>query len=166
MRVKVRTKVKVNIDVAAKMQRSAEAAAKIVFSELNSAFLDAMGSKVWEWPRTTIRKGAYKKDGTRGKGFVVTSPRNIVDLGTLRASNDFAISGTLCTFRFTAAYATAVHYGARIHPFGDKSRPLVDLPARPWMDAVLGRVRVSGITPYDVQGEFKNYFNNAWRMGK
>jgi hypothetical protein len=118
---------------------------------------------VWNWPRTTYRRGSLRKDGTRTKGFKVTSPRNIVDLGTLRASNGFEVSGNLCTFRWAVGYATAVHYGANIHPFGDKSKPLVNLPARPWTSAVLGAIRIPGIEPYDYRAQYKASFIQAWR---
>lgn len=163
MRVGVRSRVQLTRNIAVRNGRAAEQAARIVFPELNSAFQDALGSKVWSWPRTTIRQGALKRDGTRGKGFTVTSPRNIVDVGTLRASNSLAISGTRATFTWSVGYATAVHYGANIHPWGDKSRPLVNLPARPWTSAVLGTIRIPGLEPYDYREQFRASFIRAWR---
>ena len=163
MRLKSRISVQVKIDVAGKSQRAAEAAARIVFPELNSAFQDAIGSPVWQWPRETVRGATYRRDGTRTPGKVVGSPRNIVDLGTLRDSNYFNISGTMGTFRWAVGYATAVHYGANIHPWGDKTRPLVNLPARPWTSAVLGTIRIPGIEPYDYRAQYKASFIQAFR---
>ena len=161
MRLKSRVSVQVNLDVAGKSQRAAESAARIVFPELNSAFQDAIGSPVWQWPRETVRGATYRRDGTRTPGKVVKAPRNIVDLGTLRASNYFSISGTMGTFRWAVGYATAVHYGAEIYPWGDKTRT-VNLPARPWTDAVLGKILVAGIEPYNYKEVYKTAFVAAW----
>ena len=158
-----RATVRVNPATLSRAQRASEAAARIVFPELNAAFQDALGTKAWDWPRTTYRGGTFRRDGTRTKGIAVTSPRNIVDLGTLRASNSFEVSGSLCTFRWAVGYATAVHYGANIHPWGDKSKPLVNLPARPWTSAVLGTIRIPGIEPYDYRAQYKASFIQALR---
>ena len=163
MRLATRATVRVNPATLSRAQRAAETAARIVFPELNGAFQDALNAKVWTWDRTTYRGGTYRRDGTRTKGIAVTSPRNIVDLGTLRASNSFEVSGSLCTFRWAVGYATAVHYGANIHPWGDKTRPLVNLPARPWTSAVLGTIRILGIEPYDYRAQYKASFIQAWR---
>lgn len=163
MRIGTRVKVQVTMDTLARSRKAADAAARIVFPELNAAFQDAIGSKVWYWPRTTIRRGSLRRDGTRGKGFPVTTPRNIVDLGTLRQSNSFQISGSRCTFRWSVGYATAVHYGANIHPYGDRSRPLVNLPARPWTSAVLGTISVPGVDRYDYRAQFRAQYIAAWR---
>jgi hypothetical protein len=153
MKLTARTSVKVNLDVSATSRKAAESAAKLVFPELNSAFQDALGSKVWSWPRTTIRSN----------GQEVGSPRNIVDTGILKASNSFQISGTLATFKWSVDYAAAAHYGANIYPWGDKSRPKVNLPARPWTSAVLGTINYGGIEPYDYRSQFKAAFISAWR---
>jgi hypothetical protein len=153
MKLTARTSVKVNLDVAGRSRKAAESAAKLVFPELNSAFQDALGSKVWSWPRTTIRSN----------GQEVGSPRPIVDTGILKASNSFAISGTLGTFKWAVNYATAVHYGASIHPWGDREREKVTLPPRPWTSAVLGTIRVAGIEPYDYRSQFKAAFIASWR---
>lgn len=162
MRLKERISVRVKVDIAGKSQRASESAARIVFPELFSAFQDAIGSPVWQWPRETIRGSTYRRDGTRTPGKVVGSPRNIVDLGTLRASGYITVNGSLGTFRWAVGYATAVHYGANIHPWGDKSRPTVNLPARPWTDAVLGRILVAGIEPYNYREVYKTAFVAAW----
>jgi hypothetical protein len=163
MRLATRATVRVNPATLTRAQRASEAAARIVFPELNSAFQDALGTKVWGWPRTTYRGGTYRRDGSRTKGIAVTSPRNIVDLGTLRASNSFEVSGNLCTFRWAVGYATAVHYGANIHPWGDKSVPTVNLPPRPWTSAVLGTIGIPGIEPYDYREQYRASFIRAWR---
>ena len=163
MRLATRATVRVNPTTLTRAQRASETAARIVFPELNSAFQDALGTKAWEWPRVTMRGGTFRRDGSRTAGRPVSSPRNIVDMGTLRASNSFQITGSLCTFRWAVGYATAVHYGANIHPWGDKSRPLVNLPARPWTSAVLGTIRVAGLEPYDYREQYRASFIQAWR---
>jgi hypothetical protein len=164
MKVTTRVKgVKLAPSFNAKINLAAEQAASIVFPELNSAFMAAMGAEVWQWPRQTIRKGVYTKSGKRSQGTIVGSPRNIVDLGTLRASGSYTISGTLGTFTWSVGYATAVHNGARIHPWGDRSRPLVDLPPRPWTSAVLGTIDNPNIKPYPYGKMFKLAFISAYR---
>lgn len=153
MKVTARTSVKVNLDISAKAAKAAESAARTVFPELNSAFQDAIGSKVWEWPRTTIRSN----------GKEVTTPRNIVDTGILKASNSFSVSGTLGTFKWAVDYATAVHYGANIYPWGNRKAEKVNLPARPWTSAVLGDIQIGGIEPFDYRSRFKTAFIAALR---
>lgn len=155
MKLSVRTTVKVNIDIGAKTLRAAESASRIVVPELNSAFQDAIGSKVWEHPRTTIRSN----------GQTVGSPRNIVDTGILKASNSFQVNGTLATFRWTVNYAAAQHWGASIYPYGNKKAKKVDLPPKPWTSAVLGTIKVSGIQPYDYKSVYKIAFIAAFNRG-
>jgi hypothetical protein len=157
MRVGVKvTGVKVSTGFSSRTAQAAETAARIVFPELNSAFQAALGSKAWDWPRVTIRSN----------GQEVGTPRNIVDRGTLRASNSFTMNGLTATFKWSVGYATAVHYGASIHPWGDKDRPKVSLPARPWTSAVLGVVKVSGIDEFDYEGKFNRAFVVAWNKIK
>lgn len=154
MRVGVKVKgVKVSTGFSSRTAQAAETAARIVFPELNSAFQAALGSKAWDWPRVTIRSN----------GQEVGSPRNIVDNGTLRASNSFTVNGLQATFKWSVGYATAVHYGANIHPWGNTDRPKVNLPARPWTSAVLGTINIGGIEPYDYRSQFKAAFVSAWR---
>jgi hypothetical protein len=135
--------------------RRAEAAAveatRIVFSELNGRFQDAIGAKVWDWPRNLPTRGLpgatlrEKLDAyNRGQGTAPGNPRNVVDSGSLRQSNVFNQQGFTGEFSWTAKYAGYVHEGARIFPWGDRSRR-VYLPARPWTDAVRGDERVSGV---------------------
>ena len=101
------------------------------FVELIGRYQAAFNPPAWSWPRETRRRVG-----------VVGSPRNIVDLGTLRQSfaysspNPYTLEG-----RWSANYATAVHEGARL-------RNGTILPARPWTDAVNGTVQVPGIPAY------------------
>jgi len=144
MRVRARTSVRVNLSVESRARAAADAAAKIVFNEAFAEILDTMGSKVWSWPRGE-------------------SPRNIVDTGLLRASGSVTINSTLAHYRFVLNYAEAVHYGAWIYLFGDRTKERVFLPPRPFVTAVLGIERYPGITPYDLQAQFRENFRTAWR---
>jgi hypothetical protein len=132
-------------------EAAAVEATRIVFSELNGRFQDAIGAKVWAWPRNLPTRGlpgatlreklaAYN----RGQGTAPGSPRNIVDSGSLRQSNLFRLQGFTGEFSWSAKYAGYVHEGARIHPWGDRSRR-VYLPGRPWTSAVLGSELISGV---------------------
>lgn len=164
MKVTTRVKgVKLNASFTTKTNLAAERAAAFVFPEINSAFMAAMGAEVWQWPRKTRRSGSRTKEGKKTPGIIVGSPRNIVDLGTLRASGYYTISGTLCTFKWPVVYATAVHNGARIHPWGNKKLPLVTLPPRPWTSAVLGTIAVPGVEKYPYGKMFKLAFISAYR---
>lgn len=164
MKVTVKASARLNLDITAKAARAAEAATRVVGPELNSAFQAAIGAKVWNWPLgETYRGSTYRKDGSRTKGYKVGTPRNIVDRGILKASNSLTISGNLCTFRWAVGYATAVHDGARIYPFGDRTKKQVLLPARPWTSAVLGRLIIPGIEPFDYGSAYKAAFISAYR---
>lgn len=163
MRIKTATTVRLTGDIKVRTGRAVDQAARVVFPELNSAFQDALDSSVWSWPRVTIRQGSLKRDGTRGKGFEVGNPRNIVDRGLLRQSNSFRIAGNACTFSWSMPYATAVHDGAMIHPWGNRDIPRVLLPARPWTSAVLGTLIIPGLEPYDYREQFRTAFIAAWR---
>lgn len=167
MRIRAKPgRVRVTLDFANKAHRAAVMATHMITPELNAAFQDAIGSEVWAWPRETIRRGSLDSSGKRGSGYRVTSPRNIVDQGRLRQSNEYIVSGTLVLFKWTEPYAAAVHYGAEIHPWGDKTRPKVRLPARPWTDAVLGRILVTGVESFPVAVQWKSAFLVAWRQIK
>jgi hypothetical protein len=146
--------VKFDVPLAQRAEQAAQTAAKVVFSELNGRFQDAIGSKVWAWPRQTVRVN----------NKAVGSPRTIVDTGALRQSNSFGVSGYEAVFRWTVNYASFVHEGATIRPYGNPKAQLVNLPPRPWTSAVLGTERIAGIEPYDVQARFKEVWLQALKL--
>jgi len=75
----------------------------------------------WEWDRITKRKS----------GAIVDSPRDIVDLGTLRDSLDIEyVDETEAIYLYPVDYAANVHEGATR---SDGSR----MPARPWVTAAV-----------------------------
>jgi len=99
--------------------------------ELFGQFQASFNPSAWPWPRTTKRRVGS-----------VSSPRNIVDIGTLRQSGNYQFAEPyIMQATWSASYATAVHEGARL-------RNGTTLPARPWTDAVRGTVQASGIPAY------------------
>ena len=108
-----------------------QAVVKTTFAELFGEYQESFNPSAWNWPRETQRRVGR-----------VGSPRNIVDIGTLRQSGTYTFPGAFSMeTRWSAQYATAVHEGARL-------RNGTILPARPWTDAVRGTVQAPGITPY------------------
>ena len=87
----------------------------------------------WQWPRRT----------RRASGEVIVSPRDIVDLGTLRDSMTHEVDRNLAQYRWPTDYAASVFLGATF----EDGRP--DLPARnlpreamlefPWLDEMRNR---------------------------
>lgn len=68
-----------------------------------TACQDAFDDPVWRWPTTTRRRS----------GETVASPRNIVDLGTLRASQQRPqVAGLNASITWNAEHAAAVFLGA------------------------------------------------------
>jgi hypothetical protein len=127
-------------------EQAARRASEIVMGELYGAFQQSFTAQAWAWPRETKRTV-----GTAG------SPRNIIDTGSLRQSGSYQMSGPFqATFKWSANYATAVHEGAMIYPWGNRNAQRVQLPPRPWTRAVLGQENVSGIVTYNVADRLKN----------
>ena len=130
-----------NPDLEQRMLKACETAAKVGFAELNARFQAAIAKKAWNWPRETIRVN----------NKAVGSPRTIVDTGALRQSNLFTMTGPLsATFSWTTNYASFVHEGAMIFPWGNIHAPRVYTPPRPWTSAVLGTEKVNGIDVFDI----------------
>ena len=123
------------------LRKAAEAAMKTTAAELDGRFDDAISSSVWPWPRSSKRGLSGSTVGERAKswaskGFNTGTPRSIVDSGELKQSKVFNVKGLKAEWAWTASYAAAVHEGARIHPWGDTAY-YINLPGRPWTDAVL-----------------------------
>lgn len=142
--------IKATVTQTTSLQAMAEAAARqateFVMEELFAAFQASFDGKAWDWPRETQRTV-----GTVG------SPRNIIDTGNLRQTGSWQMTGPYqATFKWSAQYATAVHEGASIYPWGNRNAARVQLPARPWTRAVLGQENVSGIRVYNVGDRLRN----------
>lgn len=130
-----------------KAEQAARRASEIVMKELYAAFQQSFTAKAWEWPRQTVRSN----------GSTVGSPRNLIDIGNLRQSGSYQMTGPhQATFRWSANYATAVHEGAHIFPWGNRDATRVYLPPRPWTRAVLGQEQAPGIQPFPVAERLRN----------
>jgi hypothetical protein len=136
-------------NLRARAKAAARRASEIVMGELFAAFPQSFTAKAWAWPRQTVRSD----------GSTVGSPRNLIDVGSpgLRSSGSYQMTGPFqATFKWSALYATAVHEGAMIFPWGNRDAKRVYLPPRPWTRAVLGQENVSGIRTYDVGDRLRN----------
>lgn len=128
-------------NLQAKAREASRRAAEIVMGELFAAFQQSFTAKAWDWPRPT----------ERAAGPTVGSPRNLIDTGNLRQTGTYQMTGPYqATFRWSAQYATAVHEGAYIYPWGNRDAERVLLPPRPWTRAVLGQEDVSGVRVYNL----------------
>ena len=165
MRATVRTRVAIDANFSRRVQAAAVQAAKLTFDQAWEHILDQMGSEVWRWTagRITYRGSTYRQDGSRTQGTPVSSPRNIVDTGLLRASGYMTVNGTMATFRFTLNYATAVHNGAFIYPWGNKNAARVYLPPRPFVTAPLGLTPYPGVPVFPIRQQFRLNFQRAFR---
>jgi len=113
------------------MNQMLQKIARGTFTELFGRYQASFNPSAWPWPRETRRRV-----GTVG------SPRNIVDIGTLRQSGTYGFPDPFTMeASWSANYATAVHEGARL-------RNGTILPARPWTDAVNGTVQAPGIPAF------------------
>ena len=140
----------------ARAAQAAEQATKAVMAELYGAFQQSFTAKAWAWPRQS----------ERSNGSMVGSPRNLIDTANLRQSGSWQMIGPY-TARFTwsANYATAVHEGAMIYPWGNRKAQRVQLPPRPWTRAVLGQENVSAVEPYDINQRLKDVWLVKFKAG-
>ena len=128
--------------VEATLQQAAEKAFQQTAAELDGRFADAITGRNWDWPRQSkrgvsgISLAEKAKNYERAK-YNTNAPRSIVDSGDLAGSRRFSKSKLSADWSWTIDYAAAVHDGARIQPWGNKNAATVELPARPWTDAVL-----------------------------
>ena len=90
----------IKIDTA-KLDRAIAAAFEETAKELNDSFHQSIIDPKWKWDRVTVRRS----------GEVVSSPRNIVDLGTLRDSQDFKITANKVLYTWNVPYSLYVQYG-------------------------------------------------------
>lgn len=136
---------------------AARRASEIVMGELYAAFQQSFTAKAWDWPRITQRTA----------GPPVGSPRNIIDTANLRQTGSYQMTGPYqATFKWSADYATAVHEGAMIYPWGNRNANRVMLPARPWTRAVLGQENVAGIKTYNLGDRLQNVWLAQFRRSR
>ena len=123
-------------------QQAAEKAFQQTSAELDGRFADAVSSAMWDWPRQSKRGVSGITLGEKARnyqkaGYNTNAPRSIVDSGDLAASRRFSKGRLDANWSWSVSYAAAVHDGAVIYPWGNKKAARVELPARPWTDAVL-----------------------------
>lgn len=158
-RVEVETPTGVSTSIMEGIQKAFRTCA----AELDGRFDEAISGANWSWPRTT-RRGlpgttlAQKIKGyNQGKGNDVGSPRSILDSGDLKGSKQMSdIKGFSVEWTWSVEYAAAVHDGAMIYPWGNRNADKVELPARPWTNAVLeGNVANYKGEQYDFPAEMQ-----------
>jgi hypothetical protein len=136
-------------DIAVAAETAMQKAAGALFDSIFAEMQRLIGSKVWDWPGETERRGG---GGTVKE--VAGSPRNIVDTGALRASGSKAALGKYgVTLTWAVGYATAIHEGALLRNGGV-------IPPRPWTDVVMGNVQgaAPGYKAPDYEGELRELF--------
>lgn len=161
---KLDLKVEIPANAGQLLKKASEDAMKVVAAELDGRFTDAMSQSVWAWPRQSKRgtQGITLSETARkwkNASFDTGSPRSIVDSGELKASKVYNLAGTQANWVWSTEYAAAVHDGALIHPWGNLKAAKVQLPARPWTEAVLfGHPSYSGEV-YDYANRFTQELN-------
>ena len=168
------TRVTVTGSLRAQAEQAARAATKAVMAELNGAFQQSFTAKAWQWPRDLPDRklnGATLAEKIRsyqaGEGIRAGNPRNIIDSGNLRQTGSWRMSGPYeATFTWSADYATAVHEGAMIYPWGNRKARRVHLPARPWTRAVMGQEDAPGVQVYNLGERLRNVWMGYMRAGR
>lgn len=120
-------------EIARMMNKVNDLAIQYIREALESALNDAMQSSIWD-------------GGT-----------DIIDTGELMNSLTVSIQGDTLTMDYTAEYASFVHYGGYLAPYGNKSIDKVYIPGRPWVDAVVQGY--GGFQPID----FAELYGRAFR---
>jgi hypothetical protein len=115
--------------IRAEFIKSWEEAAKETDEKLRGWLNESMEKQIWSWPRGTFRKGVG--------GYISPGLRDIVDTGELQDSLNIKTE-SLKTRRntiieYSARYASYVHNGAYIYPYGNKNAQRVYTPGRPWI---------------------------------
>ena len=94
----------------------------------------------------------------------ISGSRDIVDTGKLKASakiiTKFAQTKVTFQVQYNTPYASFVHYGGAIKPYGNKSAATVILPARPWVQAVL--TGSHGQPQFDFKVPFDRGISEQW----
>lgn len=159
-------KVTVSGDLGDAADKAAQKAFEATTRELFGAMQQSFTAKAWDWPRdlpTRKLKGATLKEKIasyhKGEGVRAGNPRNLIDVGNLRQTGYYEFTSRhTAKFTWSAEYARFVHEGGAIRPWGNKRAPMVVIPARPWTSAVLGRVTVPGIRPF----QFSQRLRDVW----
>lgn len=115
-------------DIKAPSKRDAAAAAEI-FDEATSYAVQVASQAIEEALDTAVSSSAW--------AWNTGGARDIVDTGELKASLSVAINGDTIDISYGVPYASFVHNGGYIQPYGNQKIDAVYLPGRPWIDATL-----------------------------
>lgn len=102
--------------VKRQLEAAANDALESIALELDTLLTQSIQSSSWAWDNGT---------------------RDIVDTGALLDSQRVAVSGDSIVISYGVPYATFVHEGGYIQPYGNKNIEAVYIPARPWVDSVI-----------------------------
>lgn len=104
-----------DLNISARFESAVNGASENIAINLKSALDEALESSVW---------------GT------LSGTADIYDTGLLLKSGSVVSTGDGIAISYTAPYASLVHYGGYIHPYGNTNTK-VYLPPRPWIQSVL-----------------------------
>ncbi len=137
------------------LTRGIQAGGSQIESYLPGLLDQALQASVWSWPRTTLRKN----------GSLAGQTRNIVDTGALKGSGKvvtkYLKTKSIFSVVYKAPYASLVHYGGYVTPYGDPSRQKVYIPGRPWVQAVI-EGNTAGINFIDTSGIMEQSISHSW----
>ena len=146
---------KARLEAKALFMKGVQRGAQQIESYIPALLEKSLDSTVWSWPRPTIR----------ANGAVVGDPRSITDTGRLKRSGKvttkFLQTKTVFNVRYSAPYASLVHNGGYIFPYGDSTRNPTFLPARPWISAVLDG-GVGGVESIDITSYMQEAIGGEW----
>jgi hypothetical protein len=115
---------KINIDLT-QLNKKLDQAFSKTSRNLNDKFREKIESVEWDWDRRTRRQN----------NTVVDSPRDIVDLGNLRDSQDMQIDNLETNYQWDVDYALEVHEGAMRYDGTMK-------PARRWTERAIDEINL------------------------
>ncbi|MBW4422487.1 MAG: hypothetical protein KME13_25295 [Myxacorys californica WJT36-NPBG1] len=119
---------KLNAAAIAKLNGAIDKAFKETVEAYGDECQEAIESPIWKWDGYTLRKN----------GEFVGSPRDIVDTGELRDSQQEPVyDGNSATIEWTAEHAGNVHEG-----IDSNGNPI---PARPWTEEAMRNTDFEGI---------------------
>lgn len=140
------------------LTRGIQAGGSQIESYLPGLLDQALEASVWSWPRTTLRKN----------GTTAGTSRNIVDTGALKGSvkvvTKYLKTKSIFSVVYKSPYASLIHYGGYIVPYGDPSRQKVYIPGRPWVTAVI-EGNTAGINFIDTSDIMEASISQAWQQG-
>ena len=102
-------------EILSRFTRAINKGSAQVAIDLKNALDQAIKSPAWTW---------------------INGQQDIYDTGQLMDSGTVSITQNGVIIAYSAPYATLVHYGGYINPYGS-DRAAIYLPPRPWVDAVL-----------------------------